>query len=61
MCDCEELVELISVMDDGIMNAYFTYLLIKPDCQQNALVKNFLRVELHYKEYLAIAVVTKIN
>ena len=31
--DGEELVGLISAMDDGVMNAYINYLLVKPEYQ----------------------------
>ena len=57
--DGEELVGLISVMDDGIMNAYVHYLLVKPNYQLKGIGKELVeRVKRHYGDYLKIVVVT---
>ena len=56
--DGEDLVGLISVMDDGIMNAYIHYLLVKPDYQLKGIGKELVkRVTDHYKDYLRIVVI----
>ncbi len=56
--DGEELVGLICVMDDGIMNAYIHYLLVKPDYQLKGIGKGLVkRVTDHYKDYLRIVVI----
>lgn len=56
--DGEELVGLISVMDDGIMNAYIHYLLVKPDYQLKGIGKELVeRVKKHYDDYLRIVVI----
>ena len=47
-----------SVMDDGIMNAYIHYLLVKPDYQLKGIGKELVkRVTDHYKDYLRIVVI----
>lgn len=57
--DGEELVGLISVMDDGIMNAYINYLLVKPKYQLKGVGKTLVeKVKQHYHDYQRIAVVT---
>lgn len=57
--DGEELVGLISTMDDGIMNAYINYLLVRPDYQLKGIGKNLVeKVKQHYKDYQRIAVIT---
>ena len=57
--DGEELVGLISAMDDGIMNAYINYLLVKPEYQLKGIGKNLVeRVKQHYKDYKRIAAIT---
>ena len=56
--DGDELVGLVSVMDDGIMTAYVHYLLVKPDYQLKGIGKELVRrVTEHYKDYLRIVVV----
>ena len=58
--DGEELVGLVCAMDDGIMNAYIRYLIIKPDYQLKGIGKNLIdRIKVHYKDYLHIIVVTQ--
>ncbi len=57
--DGDELVGLISVMDDGIMNAYINYLLVKPEYQLKGIGKTLVeKVKQHYKDYKRIAVIT---
>ena len=56
--DGEDLVGMICVMDDGIMNAYVHYLLVKPDYQLKGIGRELVeRVKSHYKDYLRIVVV----
>jgi ribosomal protein S18 acetylase RimI-like enzyme len=56
--DGDELVGLVSVMDDGIMNAYIHYLLVKPDYQLKGIGKELIeRVKKHYDDYLRIVVI----
>ena len=58
--DGEELVGLITAMDDGIMNAYIHYLLVRPDYQLKGIGRELLeRVKQHYKDYLKIVVITE--
>ncbi len=55
----DNLVGLICVMDDGIMNAYIHYLLVKPDYQLKGIGKELVeRVKKHYQDYLKIATIT---
>lgn len=57
--DGDELVGLISAMDDGIMNAYINYLLVRPEYQLKGIGKNLVeKVKQHYKDYQRIAVIT---
>ena len=57
--DGDELVGLISAMDDGIMNAYINYLLIKPEYQLKGIGKNLVeKVKQHYTDYQRLAVIT---
>ena len=56
--DGEDLVGMICVMDDGIMNAYVHYLLVKPDYQLKGIGRELVeRVKSHYKDYLRIVVI----
>jgi len=58
----DELVGLISVMDDGIMNAYIHYLLVKPKYQLKGIGKKLVeKVKNHYRDYLKIVVITEEN
>lgn len=56
---CEnELVGLISVMDDGIMNAYIHYLLVKPSYQGKGIGKKLVEcVKEKYEDYLRLIVI----
>lgn len=60
--DNDELVGLISVMDDGIMNAYINYILVKPEYQLKGIGKTLIgKVKSHYKDYQRIALITMPN
>lgn len=57
--DGEDLVGLACAMDDGIMNAYVHYLLVKPEYQLKGIGKELLnRITTHYKDYMRIVVVS---
>ena len=54
----EELVGMICVMDDGIMNAYVHYLLVKPAYHGNTIGRTLVEmVKKQYKDYLRVAVI----
>ncbi len=56
--DGEKLVGMICVMDDGIMNAYVHYLLVRPDYQGKGIGKKLVDlVKEKYADYLRIVVV----
>ena len=56
--DGDKLVGLISVMDDGIMNAYVHYLLVVPEYQGLSIGKELVsRVKDCYKDYMRICVI----
>lgn len=56
--DEDKLVGLICAMDDGIMNAYVHYLLVRPEYQDKGIGKHLVKkVKDIYKEYLRIVVV----
>ena len=56
--DGETLVGMICAMDDGIMNAYVHYLLVRPECQGQSIGKELVeRVKEIYKNYLRVVVV----
>nr|MBP7471691.1 GNAT family N-acetyltransferase [Prevotella sp.] len=57
--DGDEIVGLINVMDDGIMNAYIHYLLIRPEYQGKGIGQKLLSmVKDKYKDYLRIILVS---
>ena len=57
--DGDELVGMICAMDDGIMNAYIHYLLVKPEYQFKGIGKKLVEMaKIHYKDYLRIVVIT---
>ena len=49
--DDDELVGMICVMDDGIMNAYVHYLLVKPDYQLMRIVVICMMENVKFYEY----------
>ena len=56
----EKLVVAVKncAMDDGIMNAYIHYLLVKPEYQLKGIGKMLVDlVKNHYKDYLRIVVI----
>ena len=56
--DDNKLVGLISVMDDGIMNAYVHYLLVNPEYQGRTIGRTLVdMVKERYKNYMRIAVI----
>lgn len=56
--DGDKLVGMICAMDDGIMNAYVHYLLVRPEYQLKGIGKELVeRIKNHYKDYMRIVVV----
>ena len=56
--DGDKLVGLVSVMDDGALNAYIHYLLVDPDYQGYSIGKNLIEmVKEQYKDYLHVCVI----
>ena len=54
----DKLVGMICSMDDGVMNAYVHYLLVRPEYQGKGVGKQLVQtVKEHYKDYLRIVVV----
>ena len=56
--DGDKLAGMICAMDDGIMNAYVHYLLVRPEYQGKGIGKTLVQmVREKYKDYLRIVVV----
>ena len=56
--DGDTLVGMVCAMDDGIMNAYVHYLLVRPEYQLKGIGKELVeRIKNHYKDYMRIVVV----
>lgn len=56
--DGDRLVGMACAMDDGIMNAYVHYLLVRPDYQGQAVGRTLVgMIKEHYRDYLRIAVI----
>jgi GNAT superfamily N-acetyltransferase len=56
--DGEKLVGMICAMDDGIMNAYVHYLLVRPEYQGKSIGRELVeRVKEIYKDYLRVVVI----
>ena len=56
--DGDKLVGMICAMDDGIMNAYVHYLLVRPEYQGKGIGRELVeRVKEIYKDYLRVVVV----
>lgn len=56
--DGDKLIGMICAMDDGIMNAYVHYLLVRPEYQGQGIGKVLVdKVHEKYKDYLRIVVV----
>ena len=53
--DGDRLVGMICSMDDGVMNAYVHYLLVRPDYQGRGIGRRLVEMmRAHYKDYLRI-------
>ena len=53
--DGDKLVGMICAMDDGIMNAYVHYLLVRPEYQGKSIGRELVeRVKEIYKDYLRV-------
>lgn len=56
--DGSKLVGMICAMDDGVMNAYVHYLLVRPEYQGIKIGRELVgRVKEKYKDYLRIVIV----
>ncbi len=56
--DGEKLIGMICAMDDGVMNAYVHYLLVRPEYQGKGVGQQLVeRIKAKYKDYLRIVVV----
>ena len=56
--DGDKLVGMACVLDDGVMNAYVHYLLVRPEYQDNGIGKHLVKkVKDIYKDYMRIVVV----
>ena len=56
--DGDKLVGMICAMDDGVMNAYVHYLLVRPEYQGQNIGKQLVaKMKDHYRDYLRIVVV----
>ena len=56
--DGDKLVGMICAMDDGVMNAYVHYLLVRPEYQGQNIGKQLVeKMKEHYRDYLRIVVV----
>ena len=56
--DGDKLVGMICVMDDGVMDAYIHYLLVKPDYQLKGIGKKLIsKVKQYYSDYINITIV----
>lgn len=56
--DGDVLAGLICAMDDGAMNAYLHYLLVRPAYQKAGIGRQLVeRMKEHYKDYLRIVLV----
>ena len=56
--DGDMLAGMVCAMDDGIMNAYVHYLLLRPEYQHIGIGKELMqRIHAHYKDYLRIVVI----
>ena len=56
--DGAKLVGMVCAMDDGIMNAYLHYLLVRPDYHQQGIGHQLVEMmKEHYADYLRVAVI----
>ncbi|MBR6082956.1 MAG: GNAT family N-acetyltransferase [Salinivirgaceae bacterium] len=60
--DGDKLIGMICAMDDGVMNAYVHYLLVRPEYQGKGVGQQLVeRMKAQYKDYLRIVVVAYNN
>ena len=60
--DGDKLIGMICAMDDGVMNAYVHYLLVRPEYQGKGVGLQLVeRMKAQYKDYLRIVVVAYNN
>ena len=60
--DGDKLIGMICAMDDGVMNAYVHYLLVRPEYQGKGVGRQLVeRMKAQYKDYLRIVVVAYNN
>ncbi len=60
--DRDRLVGLVSIMDDGIMNAYIQYVLVDPEYQGQGIGRQLLNMaKERYADYLRIVIVAYNN
>ena len=56
--DGDKLIGMICAMDDGVMNAYVHYLLVRPEYQGKGVGQQLVKqMKAQYKDYLRIVVV----
>ena len=56
--DNDKLVGMICAMDDGVMNAYIHYLLLRPEYQGKGIGKALTEMmKEHYKDYLRVIII----
>ncbi len=56
--DGQKLVGLVCAMDDGIMNAYVHYLLVRPEYQKSGIGKTLLeKTKYVYKDYMRVVLI----
>jgi GNAT superfamily N-acetyltransferase len=55
----QELIGLISALDDGAINVYIPYALVHPDYQRRGIGKNMMKMLLeHYRDFLRITLIS---
>ena len=60
--DGDKLIGMICAMDDGVMNAYVHYLLVRPEYQGKGVGQQLVeQMKAQYKDYLRIVVVAYNN
>ena len=60
--DGDKLIGMICAMDDGVMNAYVHYLLVRPEYQGKGVGQQLVKqMKAQYKDYLRIVVVAYNN
>lgn len=60
--DNERLVGMVATMDDGIMNAYIHYVLVRPEYQKKGIAKRLMQMNNnHYKDYVNVVLIAYNN